>query len=214
MKKAMITFLTLTLAASVLSLSGCGKKKDNDVKYEVSEISQEDADSILETALQGTGCSFSYDEKIPVGDTSYYVYTIEKDGEELEDSIAIDSISGGVYTYDSAADTYSEFSDFSEYKPENDESISWTGIYKGDKYVITIEEQDPGSFMYSVYEDEKAQEEGSNSLMTGYAYQENNALAVSDNEDGKISFEISGSTLTITGEAKNAEYSGDYKKSK
>lgn len=213
MKKTIVTaILTAVLTATALSASGCGKKHDNDVKYEVAEISKEDADSILESALQGTGCSFSYDEKIPDGDTAYYVYTIEKDGEELEDSIAIESVSGKVYTYDSYADTYSEFSDFSEYNPENDESILWTGEYKGEKFVITIEEEDPGSFAYAVYESMDAIKKGDESLMSGYAYQENNASAISDNEDGKITFDIAGNKVTVTGEDKNSAYSGVYEK--
>lgn len=188
--------------------AGCGKKEEAAEDETVIEITREDADALVDEKLSGTDCKSSFNERIDAGESSYYVYNVEKDGEDISDSLAVDVVSGEVYKYDSAAGSYSEYSEFSEYSAANDENITWNGTYKGAVRVMVVEEQDPGSFMYDIYD--SAQDVAGGEAKTGFAYMSDNVNASSEFEGENLSFELKGDVLKVVSDKADSVYAGSY----
>lgn len=178
-------------------------------------ITRADADVLIEEVLAGTGCTYSAAERIDTEDSEfdeeyaeqleeYFVYTIACGDDILEQQLAVNPESGMVYVYDPLKGELSDFKAFEKYLPENDSNINWTGVYALDKYELIIEEDEPGSFSYAVYDEYKQ-------LHQGFAQEKNHVSAVdNNNEKGEIRFSLKDDTITIETDDADFEYAGVY----
>lgn len=185
----------LIAVMGVILLTGCGKSIENESE-KVYTIDKEDALGLVKEALSDESYSAEYlKEYSSEGEESYYIFNIKKGDEILKQQLAVDMVSGELYTYqDGEISGYSEFSD---YNSDADDSIQWTGEYSSGEHLLTIEEAEPGSFEYHF--DGEA----------GFAMFDTRSKAASDFKDEHISFEYSAEGITVTG---STDFDGVYVK--
>ena len=172
---------------------------------EPDEISEEDANHLLEEKLDGLGCSAIFDSETDIDENDYYTYTIiDSDDNELEQMLAVDAVSGEVYVYDMDEDKISDFKNFSLYNPEKDVEISWEGDFKLDDMTVSLEPADTNSFEF-VFKDADG-----NNVFAGVAEISGNSAGYEDDDVSlTFSFEVDGS-LKIANNGNINAYAGIY----
>lgn len=175
---------------------------DEDFSDEPFELDQDDTDIIIEEALSGTGCDYEFARRID-NDESFYVYTITKNDDILDDQLAVNTATGEIFTYKDITDEMLPYTEFSEYDPATDSSIDWTGVYGKDDIDLIVEEDEPGNFTYAFYR-------GYDQLYQGGAYEENHISAKSEKEDVEIAFTLSGDVISVSANKADFEYNGNY----
>lgn len=220
-------FLTTAILAAAILMTACGGNKsikegsteapiridseesesetEEEEEVEPDEISEEDANSLLAEKLDGLGCSAIFDIETQVGDNDYYTYTVvDSNGDELDQMLAVDNISGEVYVYDMDADEVSDFKNFSLYNPEKDVKVSWEGSYKLEGMTVNLEPADDNSFEFT-FTDEKGE-----SVFGGVAEIDGNSASYEDDDVSlAFSFETDGS-LKISNKGNINAYAGIY----
>lgn len=221
MKKALYTILIATCV--LVTFVGCGKSSemgktspnsisnvsDDMINGQMEEaddadaLTEDDADALMEGCLKDTGCEAEYQYRIDDERGSFFIYYITKGEDDLEQMLAVNAVSGEISVYNDLDDKFSEFESFSEYKEENDENISWIGVYGKDKYELIVDQEEPGSLVFSIFEGDKV-------LTGGYVYMENNIKAVGKVEDDEYTLEIKDDVITVTVSDKKSPYNGQY----
>ena len=74
--------------------------------------------------------------------------------------LAVDAVSGEVFTLDFDNDIISDFSNFELYDPESDTKVSWSGTYRLDNMTVTLDPADDSSFEFCFSKDGKAELQG------------------------------------------------------
>lgn len=209
MNKKIIMTLTVLITGAAITACGNKPKLPDDPEGIVYEINQESADAIVEEKLEGTDCSFEAEDMLRTEDNNYYIYTVIKDGDSLDEKLAVESVSGEISVYDEEAEAFYAYSEFSEYVPENDENVHWNGIYDSDGFALVINEEEPGSFVYEFYNTVE-EIESSEPAVTGYAYLDNYIKATSQLYDEELTITIHGDEIEIESEEATSEYKGIY----
>ncbi len=212
MKKRRITALVI-MGVFAFSIIGCGNKGTAETS-EVQESVQEDEEQKevpeyieigVETATQlikekiGDGYTIEYTGTVENDSASveqeellkskYYIFSVSKDKEPLVKELAVQVISGEIYSYDVEAGVQ-DYSNFPLYDKEKDSVISWEGKYDNEKCSINLMPGDSNSFEFTI-NNAKGDE-----IITAVAITEGNK-ATFTNEGYELVFEISGDKLTI-----------------
>ena len=176
---------------------------DEEEEEPVSEISQEDADILIQEKLAGKNCEPIYSDTSYIDDENYYTYTVlDASGEEMAQMLAVNAVSGEVYVYDIDSNTVFDFSRFELYNSESDEPVSWEGSFKSGKMTLALE---PGGEDYFEFTFSGGKE------LTGVADAEGR---IAEYEDDNIALEfISGSgTIEVKDRGAESGFAGTYKK--
>ncbi|SFK74599.1 hypothetical protein SAMN05216390_10387 [Lachnospiraceae bacterium KH1T2] len=178
MKKNVVIAL---MGAMLLSLSACGTTKNatsteasvsteasaeseestEEEEEEPDEIAQTDADALLSEKLDGLDCQAVFFDLEFINEHDYYTYSIvNKDGDELDQMLAVDAVSGEVYVYDTDDEEIRDFSEFELYDPEKDVKVDWEGTYELDGMTVVLSPADDSSFEFKFTKNDEKQLEG------------------------------------------------------
>ncbi|MCR4892799.1 MAG: hypothetical protein K5989_11540 [Lachnospiraceae bacterium] len=172
-------------------------------------IGQESADAIIQEKLAPTGCTGYYNEIYTVNGEDYYTYTVADSNEdEIDQMLAVNTVSGEVFVFDIDNETIADYSTFAFYDAERDEDVAWEGIFtQGDRELL-LEPMDSHSFEFTITK-------GGKSELVGAAEASADEKRQAAYDDGKISlvFEMDKDSLKIMdkGSGKSG-YAGTYKK--
>ena len=76
----------------------------------VSEISQEDADNLINEKLAGKICTPVFSEVAAIDGENYYTYTVlDENEEEMEQMLVVNAVSGEVFVYNIEENTIFDF---------------------------------------------------------------------------------------------------------
>ena len=122
----------------------------------VSEISREDADMLIEEKLSAKGCESVYSDISYIDEENYYTYSVlDPDGNEMDQMLAVNAVSGEIFVYDLDNNTVFDFSTFELYNSESDEPVSWEGSFKSGKMSLDLEPGGENSFEFTFSGDKK-----------------------------------------------------------
>lgn len=187
--------LLLVSLLGIILLSGCGKSVENE-QEKVYTIEESDAESLVEEAVADAGYTaelFMELEREDIG--SFYIYNIKIDDRILSHQLAVDKVSGELFTYYNGE--IMDYSEFEAYNSDADESIQWSGEYSSGEHTLTIEENEPGNFEYHL--------DGE----VGFAMLDTKSKASSEFGGKEIKFSYSKEGITLSG---NEDYDGVYVK--
>jgi len=173
-------------------------------------LSLDDAKNIVADLLTGTGCTYSCYSYVAkdVDDDIYYLFYVSKKGKKYNELLAIHAESGYPFTFDEGAGEILPYSSFPEYNPGMDENIVWSGKYMNkDEYELIIEEEDPGSFAFTVVR-------GDTKLGSGYASEQSHVKATGTADDENLTFMLDAEKITILSDQKISLYAGVYNREK
>lgn len=155
----------LLLIVLVGLFTACGKKDPvNELppvkeytKEELQELalSEEDAKQLISEQLEGKNCEYVSDSKVEIGEDTYLVFRITQDGKELKQGLAVQNLSGEVFTYDFDTKKVADYTTFELYDEETDKEYSWDGSYVKEKIRIELLPIDDSSFELHTYQKEK-----------------------------------------------------------
>lgn len=219
------TILAAVLCAACLTLGACSVNKGSaktatdaasteasteETMEEESlptEISQGDADAIVAEKLEGTKANAIYNDLEDVNDKNYYTYSVvDADGNELDQMLAVDAVSGEVYAYDFDNEELADFSTFSLYNPQNAE-VSWSGTFTLDKMQVTLDPADDNAFEFEFTKDGEVVNQGVAQVNGNKASYENDevSLTFEFESDGSLKVEDSGNINSCAGIYAKAE---------
>ena len=204
MKKKPIIIAVVFIVAAVctfLILTNIKRAQREEEREKVSTLTQADCDALVAEKLP-EGLEAELSNTTVIDSQEYYLYNIQRDGEELDQMLAVNSVSGEVSVYNEDEDALEDYSTFAAYDEKLDDNIEWTGEYAGDAYVISIEEQDPGSFELS------ATPAAGGDAKTGFAYKDNGVEAKANLDGEEITMTLKGGELTVKG----AKLDGTYRR--
>ncbi|MCR5778035.1 MAG: hypothetical protein K6G84_11560 [Lachnospiraceae bacterium] len=214
--------LAAVLCTACLTLGACSGKKGNDAKestaatetteavteesVEPAKISQDDADQLISEKLDGTNANAIYNNMDYADGMDIYTYTVvDADGNELDQMLAVDSVSGEVYVYDYDNEVLSDFSEFELYDPDSHANISWSGTFTLDKMTVTLDPADDNSFEFSFANDGETE-------FQGVAQIDGNKASYED-DDVKLTFEFDkDGSLKVVNNGNINSYAGIYAK--
>lgn len=170
----------------------------------VSTISAEDAKALVDEKLSEGMNSEEYGSTA-LGDDTFYIFSVNKDGKTLSQLLAVNDVTGEVFVYDELNSEYLPFSDFEYYEAAKDSNTDWSGQYAGEKFELLIEATDPGNFEYRIMK-------GSKEKFLGFAYFNDYVNAQSQTEEyGNLELNLEGDKITIIAD-KDCEFAGTYTK--
>ena len=168
----------------------------------LSEISQEDADNLIAEKLSSKGCEAVYSDTAFIDDENYYTYSvINPDGDEMEQMLAVNAVSGEVFVYDLDNNTVFDFSTFELYNSESDELVSWEGSFKSGNITLSLEPREENSFEFSF---------GGDKELMGVARAEGKTASYSS-EGVELEFKREKDSVTVTDKGSKSGFAGTYK---
>ncbi len=165
-------------------------------------LKQSDADQLISEKLDGTGYTFEADGIKEEEENHYYLYRICKGEEELKQGLAVDDISGEVFTYDYEADSVSGYEDFELYDAQKDELVLWDGSYSMDDVSVSLLPADGASSEIHVSKGEKE-------IFTGMIYPDGD-MAVLEEESFTVELMLDADELTVEDKKGKSGFSGNY----
>lgn len=219
--------ISILILAAVALFTACGGEKKNNTGEVLSKIhegsteesgsgekpeviEEDEALKALEEKLEGTGCRAVFNKQAEVDEVDCYLYSVvNNDGEETEQMLAVNAVSGEVLVYDSEYESLLPFDRFEYYKDDGKGPVSWDSGYYLAPFKLSLMPADDTSFEFSITKDGSKKEE-----LTGVAevssYNPKEALY----EDGGISltFVNNGETLEIRDKGKKSGFAGKYER--
>ncbi|MBR5376437.1 MAG: hypothetical protein IK139_04085 [Lachnospiraceae bacterium] len=172
-------------------------------------LKKEDADSLIEEELSGSGCSAEYKESLEIDESGYYTYTVkDPDGKVMDQMLAVDGFSGDVKVYDHGMKKISDFSEFTYYDrtARKYKDISWDGEFEKDGVIIELLPGDDSSFEFAVYRDNKV-------ILTGPAViDRDEAVFKSEDKKEEVVFSMTDPGKLKVAETGELKISGEYKR--
>lgn len=172
-------------------------------------IKKEDADSLIEEELSGSGCSAEYKEALEIDESGYYTYTVkDPDGKVMDRMLAVDGFSGDVKVYDFGLKKISDFSEFPYYEKtaRRFKDISWDGTYVKGNTSVELLPADDSSFEFEVKEKDKT-------ILSGIALiEKDEAVFTSEDEKEELKFKMTGTDKLEMTEKGDLKISGEYKR--
>ncbi|MCR4589689.1 MAG: hypothetical protein K5668_02620 [Lachnospiraceae bacterium] len=218
--------ISILILAAVTVLTACGGEKKNDqgevlpkIDEESTEesvgekpevIERDEALKALEEKLEGTGCRAVFSKKAEVDEVDCYLYSVvNNDGEEPEQMLAVNAVSGEVMVYDSESESLLPFDRFEYYKDDGKGPVSWDSVYYLAPFKVSLMPADDTSFEFSITKDGSKKAE-----LTGVADVSSDSPKEAFYEDGNLSltFVNNGETLEIRDKGKKSGFAGKYER--
>lgn len=178
------------------------ERPEEDEDEPLSEISQEDADNLIAEKLSSKGCEAVYSDTAFIDDENYYTYSvINPDGDEMEQMLAVNAVSGEIFVYDLDNNTVFDFSTFELYNSESDELVSWEGSFKSGNITLSLEPGEENSFEFSF---------GGDKELMGVARAEGKTASYSS-EGVELEFKREKDSVTVTDKGSKSGFAGTYK---
>lgn len=193
------------------------KENADDISYK--EIGEASARSLIEEKigneykieLTGTytdETAKKIDEKAENNEIKYqyYLFSVSKENEPLVKELAVNKLSGEVFSYD-VENKIQDYSQFPLYDENKDKKIKWEGRFLNDKNIIEILPIDNNSFEFHITDADSKKE-----ILVLAAFAQQNKAECKDN-DYTIYFELNDNKLTVSEDDKSKfEISGEYLK--
>ena len=127
-----------------------GQEEDAEPEEPISEISREDADILIGEKLADKGCEPVYSEVSFIDGENYYTYSVlNPEGDEMDQMLAVNAVSGQIFVYDLDNNTVFDFSTFELYNSESDAPVSWEGSFKSGNMSLSLEPGGETSFEFT-----------------------------------------------------------------
>ncbi|MBO6133616.1 MAG: hypothetical protein J6P05_04705 [Lachnospiraceae bacterium] len=213
-RKVRIAAIFILAAVLAANLAGCGfwgKKEPEITETEEedipAEITQEDADQIVEDKLYDTKAKAVFSEVVNVDDENWYTYrVVNSDGEDLKEYVAVNAISGEVAVYDSEGGDIWDYSSFSLYDEKKDEPVSWDGNFVLGSMEVTLYPADDNAFEFNIKKNGEDQLAG----VANVSAEKN--VGIFKDEKVSLSFEKRDDSLVISDTGNMSGYAGVYEK--
>ncbi len=207
-KKTLLISLILSMCAALYACAGSsapatadgGEQEIDDTPV---EISQKDADSLLAEKLDGLKVKAIFDSIETAGEDNYYTYTaVDSDNNELEQKLAVNTISGEIFVYLPNEKKLQGFETFSYYDKSRDEEVSWEGSFELGGRTVSLEPADTTSFEFEISKNGKTE-------LAGVASGEGRKARYEDDKYS-LTFERKGDNLEITDSGNMSGFAGIY----
>lgn len=165
-------------------------------------LKQSDADQLVSEKLEGTGYAYTADGVRESGENCYYIYRVAKGEKELAQGLAVDDISGDVFTYDFESESLSGYDEFELYDDEKDRKAQWDGEYSMEENKISMLPADDASSEIHVSIDGKE-------VFGGMIYPDGNTAVIeSENFTAELTLEADG--LVVEDQKGKSGFNGNY----
>ena len=210
-KKIGVCLLMAAVVAALLA--GCGlfgKKEPKEEEVDPSvpaEISQDDADQIVEDKIYDTDLKAVFSQMVTADDETWYSYRIvDSKGEDLNEYLAVNAVSGEVAVYDPEEGEIWDYSQFSHYDEEKDEPVSWDGSFALGKTEVSLYPADDNAFEFNI-------KTSNGDTLTGVAnVSEEKNIGLYEDGELSLSFEMRDGSLIISDNGNMSGYAGVYEK--
>lgn len=165
-------------------------------------LKQGDADQLVSEKLSGTGYDFEADGVKEFDGNHYYIYRVSRGDAKLAQGLAVDDISGEVFTYEPDSESLSDYGEFELYDAEKDAQARWDGNYYMEENMISLLPADNKSSEIQVIADGEE-------IFTGVIYHDGNT-AVVEGADFTAELTLDADELTVQDKKGKSGFSGNY----
>ncbi|MFA9376281.1 MAG: hypothetical protein ACERKZ_05945 [Lachnotalea sp.] len=202
MKKLTIILL---VTVSIVAMTGCSSKKayegedtsesvqvdNSNDSGEIIEIDENSAKELVAERLDTTKYSVEKDSDVTVDNVNYYVFKVLEGDTPLAMGVAVNTISGELYTYNEEK-TISPYADFTLSDESGNPAVQWDGKFYNETASLELLPADENSFEFTF-----TSLAGPDTI-TGVATISDNDATYEDENDFKITFLKEDQVVTVT----------------